>query len=83
MIDTTITDVIVTTSNELNYYVQHGNFLNSVSRNVNKFIDFCNSVSDSIYTLYVEIFEEFPPVFVLLVSISAAFTVYYFLRGSR
>lgn len=83
MIDTTVTNVIVTTSSELNYYTQHSNFLNSISRNVNKLIDFCNSLSDSIYTLYVEVFEEFPPFFVLLVSISAAFTVYYFLRGSR
>lgn len=84
MIDTTVTnDIIVTTQYAVDYYTSHSNFLNSISRNVNKFVDFCNTVSDSILILYQDIFTDFPPVLALAVSISAVFTVYYFLRGSR
>lgn len=84
MINTTsVNDIVVTTQYAVDYYTQHSNFLNSVSKNVNKFVDFCNSVSDAIVILYQDVFVDFPPFIVLLVSISAAFTIYYFLRGSR
>lgn len=84
MIDTTVTnDIIVTTQYAVDYYTQHSNFLNSISRNVNKFVDFCNSVSDAIVIIYQDVFVGFPPIFVTIASISAVFTIYYFLRGSR
>lgn len=80
---TTINDIAVTSQYSVDYFTQHSNFLNSISKNVNSLIDFCNSVSDYVVLLFRDLFQDFPPVFVLLISISAGFTIYYFLRGSR